>query len=117
MAAIIWADVVAHAAQLSTLSATAQADVLAFVDEVVDVSLLGGEASYRARMARIYLAAHLGEIERRRGKAGPVTSESAGGLARSYGASMTGDILDTTSYGGQFKSIARNSRARGPRVL
>ena len=61
MAAIIWADVVSHAAQLLTVDSTAQTDILAHVNTALAVAVFGGETHARTRLARVYLAAHFGQ--------------------------------------------------------
>lgn len=122
MAAITWADVVALAPELATLNAdpaqdlVAKAAILAFVNEALNIDRLGGEDAPRTRLARIYLAAHMGTIQKRGGAAiaGPMTSSSRGGISASYadhGQSSTAGEYGTTSYGQLYWSIVK------PRVM
>lgn len=122
MAAITWAAVEDLAPELSTVNADAQTEILNFVNDAFDPAALGGEASYRLRMARIYYAAHFGTVTAQgsSGAAGPVIGESAGGLSRQYASfSPAGSdpLLDSTPYGKQLRLIIRNSPARGPLVI
>ncbi len=117
---IVWDDVLAMAPQLSTTTAGAQTDILDYVNEL-DMSGLG-ETDQTTRMARILLAAHWGTIILRApgGMAGPVTSESAGALRRSYGLSATPsgeEGFGTTMYGMQYVNLLRMSLAHGPMLL
>ncbi len=108
MASIAWSDVVAFAPDQSAVSATAQTKILAYVNERFDVSELGGESSPDLYMARVWLAAHLGASTALGGDvAGPVTSESAGGLSRSYAVLSSTGALATTGYGAQLKELIR----------
>ena len=111
MASIVWTDVVNHAASLSTLDAEAQTDILAYVNDRLNVRIFGGEDSASLKLARIYLAAHFGSglVNGAGGEAGPVVSESAGGLSRSYGSlfSMDSSVLATTAYGQSYLNIIR----------
>ena len=52
--------------------------ILAHVNEDLNPTAFGGEDSVRYMLARCYLAAHLGEITRRNGGSGAVTSKSIG---------------------------------------
>lgn len=120
MAAITWSDVTAHASDLSAVAAGAQTDVLAYVNEMVDPAKLGGETSSRYRLARIYLAAHLGTVSLKRGAAaaGPLISETVGEVTRMYGfsAAAAGDIA-STGWGREYLALIRRTAAsRGPLV-
>lgn len=119
MADIVWADVTGFAPELTTVSAGAQTLILAYVnDEALDSSVFGGESANMYKMARIYLAAHRGTLTLRGGTAGPVTSESAGGLSRSYGSGMTSSTgLESTVYGQEFLALCNASLARSPVIL
>jgi hypothetical protein len=77
-------------------------------------------------LARIYLAAHLAKgVKLSVGStssatAGPVTSESVGGIRRSYGfvaATATDSALNTTRYGQMFLEVLRMTGCRGPRLV
>jgi hypothetical protein len=124
MASIIWTDVTAHAPELVTaaVSVAAQADILAYVNDALDVTMFGGETAARTKMARIYLAAHLGTIDSQgsTGATGAVIGESIGGLSVQYASNSpagTDPLYDKTPYGQAFRSIVRGSKARGPFVL
>ena len=114
---IIQSDVTDFAQELSAVSSGAWVDVLAYVNEW-DSTILGDSAQ-TIRMARIFLAAHLGTMSIRGadGSAGPVVGESAGALRRSYGQlAMAASVyaLGMTPYGLQFLSLLSMSNARGP---
>lgn len=125
MAAIAWEDVTAHASDLTTLDESAQDDVLAYVNDNVDPAKFGGETASRLKLARIFLAAHLGTVILRKGTptAGPVTSETVGEVSRTYGlfAGATpgsGVDLSTTGWGREYLALIRRTAAsRGPLVL
>lgn len=68
-------------------------------------SVLGAAA---ADLARAYYAAHLLSL---RSDAGTVTSESAGGISRSYAAA--GDNpLDLTAYGREYRRLIKGHASR-----
>lgn len=120
MAAIVWADVVAFAPQLSTVASTVQTDILAHVNTALNVVTFGGESAPRLRLARIYLAAHVGTVTSGGGSAaaGPVTSESDGTISRSYASvSTAASDTESTSYGQMYAHLIRTSAARLPRVF
>jgi len=121
MASILWSDVEAFAPELSTIDTVAQTGILAFVNTGLNIDILGGEAHAQLRMARIYLAAHFGTLSSQGGAAaaGPVTSESEGGVSRSYANLMSsgGGALGSTSYGQLYEFIVRTSPARYPFVI
>lgn len=115
MAAIVWDDVVDIAAELSAVGADARTKILAFVNGALDTTLFdGGEDSDRLHLARIYLAAHFGSGalpgSGSSGPPGTVTSESAGGLSRSYAtmaaATATG-LVGGTWCGQQYQALVR----------
>jgi hypothetical protein len=119
MAAITWANVTNFVSGLSTVAADAQADILAYVNDLHDVSLFGGEDGATLKLLRIYLAAHLASSTAASsggGGAGTglVASESAGGLSRSYiYPDLSSDAgLDTSAYGREYKAIIKRSGAR-----
>lgn len=127
MAAIVWADVVAHASVLSAVGLAQQTDLLALANERLNVEVFGGEDSATTRMARIYFAAHFaalpgaGVAADGTATAGPVSSEETGGVKRAYAAIAAGggadaDGWDETYWGRRYKVLLRGSRARWPRV-
>lgn len=125
MATIIWDDVVAHAAQLSTLDVDARNAILAHVNTALVPKKFGGESSPKLKLARVYLAAHLATVGPASGgtiTAGPVTSETVGGVSRTYAnlASASAESqaqLQGSTYGQLFLELVRTSSARGPMVL
>ncbi len=122
MADIIWSDVEAVAPELSTVDSNAQSMILAYVNDALSVSAFGGETSPKLRLARIYLAAHVGTLSSHGGNptAGPVTAESADNISRSYAtrAIANPSDWDATSYGQLYMALARTSGARlySPRI-
>jgi hypothetical protein len=119
---ITWDDVVAIAPELSVISTDGQTIILEYVNSALVPSEWHGEGSAFLRLARIYLAAHYGTITRQQGAgpAGPVTSESAGGLSRSYAVLFApggSSSMDTTPYGRSYNSLLERSPARAGRAL
>lgn len=115
MSPITWADVTgmfAADAALAALPVAAQDDILAWVNEQLNVTLFGGEDAPKTKLARIHLAAHMATMGRRGGAAGPVTSSSAGGLSRSFSTPPTGTDYDSTSYGSIYKMLLGTTTAR-----
>lgn len=122
MADITWTNVTDHAAELSTVGSAARVDILAYVNDALAPGAFGGSSSNAYKLARIYLAAHLGLTSRpgtSGNQAGPVTSESAGGLSRSYAqlaSAASDDSASTTRYGREYLALCRRSTG-GPVVL
>jgi hypothetical protein len=122
MASIVWADVTNHAPALTTIPVAVQTDILAHVNVALRVDDFGGEDHPKTKLARIFLAAHYGTsyTQASTGQTGPVTSESAGGLSRSYGqmfSSNSPEDFASTVYGQLYTSLVRTSAARVPLVL
>lgn len=119
MAVITWAMVVNHASELSAIGVDAQNDILAHVNTTLKPSVFGGEESGKLKLARIYLAAHFGTIEKARGSVvGPVVSSSAGGLSRSFAVVQgSSNDYDSTPYGKQYAALLKTTLARLPFVL
>lgn len=116
MAPITWADVTAIAPEVTSVSLAAQADILAYVNTEFNAAEWGGEDSIRLRLGRIYLAAHFGVTTTQGGGgAGPVVSESAGGLSRSYAQASTSGAR--TGYQDMFLELLRRLPARCPIVI
>lgn len=121
MADIIKQDVLEFAPELSTIRDPTWAAILAFVNSFTSlgIDVAGGESSPLLRLARIFLAAHYGTVSKRSksGAAGPVTSEAAGAVRRSYGlvALASNDAgFGSTVWGQQLLSILSMSDAHGP---
>lgn len=132
MTAIIRQDVVDFAPELKAsargitgVSDVAWAVILPFVNGLSSDNLDPGvgEGSPIVRFARILLAAHYGTVMKRgkTGALGPVTSEAAGGVRRSYGliSLANGNVaLGTTIYGQQYLGLLEmNGNVRGPVVV
>lgn len=118
MADIDWTNVTNFAPELSTVSAGAQADILALVNTAFAVAEFDGEDGPVTKLARIYYAAHLGTLVGSGAAGGLVASESAGGLSRSYvaGGSTTSGDLAMTAYGRLLRGMM-GRYAGGPRVI
>lgn len=114
MAAIVWADVVGVATELSTAPIGAQTLFLALVNgPMVDVDNFGGEDKDLTKAARIFLAAHFETMRRRRGVAGTISSQSEGGVSQAYATSlMNPRVLDQTAYGQSFRLCVMGTPAR-----
>jgi hypothetical protein len=127
VADITWAMVQDFAAHLSAVDSDAQTAILAYVNDALVVSEFDGETGPTTKMARIYLAAHFGELSLPvssggaggMGPSGPIASESGGGLSRSYAAAspVIASYLNKTNYGQSFLTLVRMSPARAPVVL
>lgn len=120
MADIDWDMVVTLAPELSTVTEDAQDLILAHVNSDLDSSMFDGEDGPTYRLARIWLAAHLAVNGATSSGAavGPITSESVGGMSRSYGTFNTTDAAAaTTTYGRLYLSLVQNSLARLPLVI
>lgn len=119
---IRWSDIVsgAPAPGLASLDVAAQDAIIEVVEEVVNPDVLGGSTSARYTRAKVYLAAHMGQlaVDAAGGASGPVTSKSADGLAKSYAVwGSTDRELDRTSWGQLYRMIVRNSPARAGMVI
>lgn len=120
MAAITWTNVTDHAPELSTVAAAVQTDLIGLVEQL-NADEFGGEDDYRYKLARIYLAAHLGTISLSGGNiaTGGVQSERVGDVSRTYSTTtlIDPDALDSTSYGREYKAMLRRSPAAFPRCF
>ncbi len=122
MVAIIKQDVLNYAPELSRVSDPAWDLILDFANGLTAESIGGGEDGAILKLCRVLLAAHYGVISRRglSGATGPVTSEAAGAVRRSYGlvALASSDAsLGATGYGQQFLGVLSMSLANGPRLV
>ncbi len=98
MAAIVLADVQAIAADITSVPAA----ILAFVNTKIAVDVFDGEDGESTKLVRCYLAAHWATVLATLGgaAAGAITSESEGGISRSYAQmDMSGSALGATQYG------------------
>lgn len=123
MAAILWTDVLNLAPELSTVATGAQNIVLAWVNgSGLDVNSFDGEDGTTTQLARIYLAAHLASSVGHGASGvsgGPVTSESMGGMSRSYSVPSMPmkSAYSSTVYGRMYETLVDNSLARLPVVI
>lgn len=110
---IAWTEVIALAPELGAVSVYTGEFIISYVNSALNVANFGGEASPKTRLARLYLAAHLGATSLRGIAGGPITSESMGGLARSYG-SLRQDWseLHLTAYGQTYCALVATTPAR-----
>lgn len=113
------ADVTEFASELagSAVSDGAWVRILAYVNE--HELQQTGETEGTAALARIYLAAHIAKVGALgvSTAAGPVTSESAGGIRRAYANLSTATSLSslkTTRYGQLYLDLLSSSLASGP---
>lgn len=110
------------APELASVSDVTWQTVIAFANTLSADGIGGGESGPLLRLCRILLAAHYGTISKRgvTGATGPVTSEAAGAVRRSYGlvALASADAsLGATVYGHQFLGLLGMSMANGPRLV
>lgn len=122
MAPIAWSDVIAVSSPLAAVIVAQQDMILAMVNAKF-AGVFDGEDGPTTKLARIYVAAHFaslpGSTDQRPG--GSVTSESRGGLSRSYAPPPTqaGSYEGTwsdTQWGRRYLQLLLGSKARWPRV-
>ncbi len=116
---IVWADVLAHAPELSSATSGLQADVLEYVNDALTKKQWGSEE--RLRLARIYYAAHLASLAggggSGSGERGPITSESEGGVAVSYANTVSVFAAHSGLSGTKYGRLYLELRAHiAPRV-
>lgn len=122
-----WVELTAYQPAFASIPFEVQAQLLAWVDETVSKAAFGGDTKASYKLAQLYLLAHACTLYRRgcesveSGAAGPVLSESAGGLSVSYanGASVGSfSAYESTPYGAMYLELIRTSPIiRGPFVL
>lgn len=117
---ITWSDVIAIASELEEVGDQARAIILAHVNGALNAAVFSSAASLR--LARIYLAAHLGTFSRPDSTgttSSDVASETVGGITRTYAAiARSANDLERTTYGVEYRNILRmQPRARLPRVF
>ena len=119
---IVKQDVVDFATELAgtAVSDTAWVRILAHVNGI-DLTGLG-ESEETTQLARIYLAAHMGKVSKglTSNAAGPVVSESVGGVRRTYANTIalatSAASLSTTGAGRAYLDIINSSMACGPHL-
>lgn len=102
-----WSDFVAVAPDLSTTSPTTFAAMSQFAANQISASTFG--SNYK--LAGCYLTAHLIATSTS-GQAGPITSESVGGVSVSYAPSGSRD-LGRTGYGVAYHRLMRIAAGGG----
>lgn len=120
MADIEWSQLAGFAPQLAVITDTDVQDLIVGVaNESLEPDVFGGEASFRYRLARLLLGAHLAMIQLMRGDVGKVSSEtiSKESLAISYQSGMSSNALMLTDYGAQLDEMIKSSLARLPIVV
>lgn len=104
---VTWAQVVSLCPDVATVPLAAQTLILAFVDGELDATRWGSKYTLGA----IYYCAHLGlgALAGSGSSAGPVISESVGGVSVAYGVSVAQSPTDlgSTGYGRQYQTLAR----------
>lgn len=108
MADIAWTDVTAFAAGLSAVDVLAQTDILAHVNVVLDVEMFGGEDAPKTRLARIYLAAHMGSSisQAASGASGPVIEQKMGQSSLKFASAASGQGLASTAWGRLYEQLS-----------
>ena len=121
MAAITWTNVTDHAAELSTVAAQVQTDILAYVNSVVQVAHIDGETGPKTKLVRIYLAAHFGALNltSSTGVSGAVTSKKEGDVAATYAntSALAAAPHGATTYGQMYLLLIGTTALRAPLLL
>lgn len=96
MAAITLTDVQAVLPEITAIPAA----FFTYVNTKISVDVFDGEDGISTKLVRIYLAAHMATAFGAAGEraAGPITSESEGGISRSYSV-LSSSLLGGTEYG------------------
>lgn len=115
---ITWDQVVEFAAELSTVTAGAQAAILAHVNDALAVEKFDGEDGPKTHLARIYLAAHFGALSKPNASGtttGPMVSSSAGGLTRTFANTLAvggSGTWSQTRYGQLYAALLKTTISR-----
>lgn len=120
MSQITWTDVTDEAAELANgVSFNTQTVLLDYVNTKIRTDGLDGEAGRKTFLARVYLAAHMATLLKRRGIAGTVTSQSAGPVSESLSLLTLPwlGVYSTTSYGVLYAMIVQSSAHRAGALL
>lgn len=116
----MWTDVVSLAPELTKVSNAGQGTILAYVNTALDVCQFGklGEDSPKLKLARIYLAAHLGSLGPHEGI---LTSEKEDDLEMGWTLPPIPPFGDPfwyrTAYGSAYDALIRTTTARLPFVV
>ncbi len=118
MADITWTHVTDHAPGLTGVSGAAQIDILDLVNNLLEVDLFGGEDATKLKLARVYLAAHMGQLwkdsQTGGGSAGPALLKELGDMKTQYASgfgTFSAETYGTTRYGQQFVALRRTTLA------
>lgn len=115
MASITWQNVVDFFATLSDVPVAAQTAILEAANEAFSVAnFSGGESDPELRLARIYYAAHFGEIVlEQASSSSDIQSKtvSKDSLSVTYASSSTADLAATTG-GSMLVSLLQSTPAR-----
>lgn len=103
MDTIDWTSVTDLAAELSTAPAGLQAAVLAQANGILTRDVWGDQITF----GRALLAAHIATMMLRKGRSGALSAEAVGPVSRSFLQPQPFSALDSTSYGAEFKRVAR----------
>lgn len=120
MAPIAWSDVVAFSSPLASVDVTQQGILLAWVNKRF-AEVFDGEDGVSTKLARIWAVAHFASLPGSGDQrpAGPVVSQSRGGLSQSY-ASPPGNGADpnwsATQWGQRLATMLQGSKAAWPRT-
>lgn len=119
MASIVWSDVTDAITTVPSTAVALQTLILALVNGTVDPDIFDGEDGDITKYVRILYAAHMAVMHGRgaTGAPGPITSESAGGLSRSYGSLPASSELALTGPGTLLRQLIRTSAARSPHLV
>lgn len=114
MAAISWSNVVDFFADQAAVPPGAQTEILRHVNSALSVANFpDGEADSQLRLARIYLAAHFGELATPASAGDSVASKtvSKDSLTVSYATAMTGEELSKTVGGALYLALVSGTVA------
>lgn len=98
---IVWQNVVDIAPELATVTSGTQTAVLAQVSLQMNPDVWGSKLDTGAA----WLAAHIATVTLRRGVGGPVQSQTAGNVSRSFASVPSSSSLSSTSYGQEYERL------------
>jgi len=120
---ITWANVVSLSTDFECVTPSLRTLIINQVNETIDPALFCGADTTAYKLAQMYLAAHYAAVQLAASKAGtaagPVQSESVGGLSVSYkanyssSASMSREGYERTPWGAMFLELLRSSPCGG----
>ncbi len=111
---ITWTNVTDEAPELSTVSVAAQTALLDYVNTKIVVSGLDGEDGRKTFLARVYWAAHVATMLKRRGQTGALTSQASNGVSESFAVYTLPQlgVFGSTGYGQLYAMIIGSSAHR-----